>query len=216
MIRFIAYTDTDTPAMVEAKLELPLIDLRAIQLGFDPCANACDWPDWRLPPLQDEVAVLVEQGEGYMVLVGPETEVRDYLGRQGFKLTAESRYRDRLATVIRRRRVAGENDWRVLRVSSAQARGAAKRYSYYGVALYQLGLGKADGLPVLRCESGARSDRRSRSLAEKDADEKAAASGGLRYDGRLKIGETEAKWLLWILPESGEWSFDAEPKETQP
>lgn len=55
-----------------------------------------------------------------------------------------------------------------VRVSSAQARGAAKRYSYWGVARYEIRLSR-DGQPINVALERASSDRRSLRLAEQDA-----------------------------------------------
>jgi hypothetical protein len=53
------------------------------------------------------------------------------------------------------------------RVSSAQARGAAKQYAYYGVVRYQIQL-RADGVPTNVARGRASSDRRSLRLAQQD------------------------------------------------
>lgn len=55
------------------------------------------------------------------------------------------------------------------RVSSAQARGRAKRYPYWGTARYQIELSISDDRVVVRCCCRAHSDRRVRRLAELDA-----------------------------------------------
>lgn len=55
-----------------------------------------------------------------------------------------------------------------VRVSSAQARGRAKRYSYWGAARYEIRLSR-DGQPSNVALERASSDRRSLRLAEQDA-----------------------------------------------
>lgn len=55
-----------------------------------------------------------------------------------------------------------------VRVSSAQARGAAKRYAYWGAARYEIRLTR-DGQPSNVALERASSDRRSLRLAEQDA-----------------------------------------------
>lgn len=55
-----------------------------------------------------------------------------------------------------------------VRVSSAQARGRAKQYAYWGVARYEVRLG-AGGTLVATCVRRASSDRRSYRLAQNDA-----------------------------------------------
>jgi hypothetical protein len=57
-----------------------------------------------------------------------------------------------------------------VRVSSAQAQGRAKRYSYWGTAHYELCV-NSKGWPCNRVVRGARSDRRSYRLACQDANE---------------------------------------------
>jgi len=57
---------------------------------------------------------------------------------------------------------------KTVRVSSAQARGLAKRYAYWGAVRYQVQLSR-DGTPKHVALGRANSDRRSYRLAEKDA-----------------------------------------------
>lgn len=56
-----------------------------------------------------------------------------------------------------------------VRVSSAQARGNAKNYAYWGAVRYELRLRKSDDEPVLVACERASSDRRSKRLAYEDA-----------------------------------------------
>lgn len=65
---------------------------------------------------------------------------------------------------------------RVARVSSAQARGAAGRYPYWGAVRYAVRITRAGHLSSVALER-ASSDRRSIRLAEKDCDEMAAREG---------------------------------------
>ena len=55
------------------------------------------------------------------------------------------------------------------RISSAQAKGSAKKYPYWGVVRYEIRVSKT-GLPCLYAKERASSDRRSLRLAEKDLD----------------------------------------------
>lgn len=57
---------------------------------------------------------------------------------------------------------------RTARVSSAQASGAAKSYSYWGVARYHITTGARDGLPINVPVERAASDRRAWHLAYDD------------------------------------------------
>lgn len=63
-----------------------------------------------------------------------------------------------------------------VRVSSAQARGRAKRYPYWGAVRYQIRLSR-DGRVIVVPEERASSDRRSEILAWSDARDIAAAEG---------------------------------------
>jgi hypothetical protein len=87
---------------------------------------------------------------------------------------------------------------KTVRVSSAQARGRAKQWSYWGVARYQL-RETADARAVSNAVvSGASSDRRSRTLAQRDAE----AVG--RREGRVycsHIGKLSAALAREILEE---------------
>ena len=73
-----------------------------------------------------------------------------------------------LETIIRHIETAGPIA--AVRVSSAHARGAARRYSYWGVARYEISL-DASGNPCARCKRAAPSARRSIRLAGMDAQE---------------------------------------------
>lgn len=78
---------------------------------------------------------------------------------------------------------------KTIRVSVAQARGAAKRYSYWGASRYQIELTR-DGMPKHVALERARSDRRSHRLAEADAAAIAAR------EGRILV-----RWIHCILDE---------------
>lgn len=56
-------------------------------------------------------------------------------------------------------------------VSSAQARGAAKRYAYWGAVRYEVRLRKSDDEIIVTACERASSDRRSKNLAHRDASE---------------------------------------------
>lgn len=71
------------------------------------------------------------------------------------------------------------NEIKAFRVSSAQARGKAKMYAYWGVAEYSIVWSDKHAFPVSRALSRAPSSRRVRHLAESDADELAESSGGV-------------------------------------
>lgn len=79
-----------------------------------------------------------------------------------------------------------------VRVSSASARGRAGQYSYWGATRYEVCVGRS-GAPVYRALEAARSDRRSKRLADADARELAAREGRLFLaldPGRLSESET--------------------------
>jgi hypothetical protein len=91
-------------------------------------------------------------------------------------------YRERLSALL-----AQHGPIECVRVSSAQARGAAGRYPYWGAVDYQIRLGSRGRGPVLVARGRARSDRRSIRLAERDAERRAEARGAL-YLGQCDLG----------------------------
>lgn len=87
-----------------------------------------------------------------------------------------------------------------VRVSSAQAKGAAKHYAYWGAVRYEIGVNRA-GLPTNRALERASSDRRSRRLAESDAAAIAKEEGRLGCDRIGVIPEASCEsWLADIYP----------------
>ena len=66
--------------------------------------------------------------------------------------------------------LSAHGDIAAVRVSSAQAQGAAKAYSYLGAVRYVVTLAR-DGHPSLQPRERASSDRRSVTGAERDADD---------------------------------------------
>ena len=77
------------------------------------------------------------------------------------------------------------------RVSRARAKGAAKAYPYWGTALYRCRL-DARGRPSLQCTRAASSDRRSRRLAEQDAE----ATGRIVTRDLGRVSEDEARRIV--------------------
>ena len=91
-------------------------------------------------------------------------------------------------------------DIRAVRVSSAQARGAAKDYSYWGAVRYRVRLRK-DGVPTAQATESASSDRRSTAGAERDADELAVREDRVRVYGIGEVSQSEARQILaQVLP----------------
>lgn len=86
-------------------------------------------------------------------------------------------------------------DIKAVRVSSAQARGAAKAYSYWGAVRYVVTLTR-DGVPSMQAQERASSDRRSTAGAERDADDLADREDRIRIYG---IGRTSAREAEAIL-----------------
>lgn len=82
-----------------------------------------------------------------------------------------------------------------VRVSSAQASGAAKQYSYWGAARYELRLTR-DGRVVNVALERARSDRRSRRLAERDASEIAQSEGRVAIQTIGSVSNDECGYVL--------------------
>lgn len=72
---------------------------------------------------------------------------------------------EKLAAVVRQFGVVGS-----ARVSSAQARGNAKKYSYWGAVRYEIRLSK-DGRVINMATERASSDRRSEAKADEDLEE---------------------------------------------
>lgn len=82
-----------------------------------------------------------------------------------------------------------------VRVSSAQARGRAKKYSYWGAARYELRLTKKREVANLPLEA-AGSDRRADWLAYRDAKEIADSENRLMVQTIGRIGDDEAAEIL--------------------
>lgn len=86
-------------------------------------------------------------------------------------------------------------DIKAVRVSSAQARGAAKQYSYWGAVRYIVTLTR-DGVPSMQAQERASSDRRSTAGAERDADDLAVREDRIRIYGIGRTTAREAKAIL--------------------
>jgi hypothetical protein len=85
----------------------------------------------------------------------------------------------------------------LVRLSSAQS-GAP--YPYWGAPRYELALTK-DGHPAVRAQERADSERRSRRLAERDAQARAHAENRI-YVGQHRVGslrESDAERLLTLI-----------------
>ena len=82
-----------------------------------------------------------------------------------------------------------------VRVSSAKARGWAKRYSYWGAVRYEIRLTR-DGVPSAYSAGRARSDHRSESLAHEDAARLAEREGRLAGQWRGRLTEAECEDVL--------------------
>ena len=85
-----------------------------------------------------------------------------------------------------------------VRVSSAQAQGAAKRYAYWGAVRYELRLTR-DGHVANTARERASSDRRSLRLAERDASGIAASEGRIELGTIGRISERTATAVLVAL-----------------
>ncbi len=89
---------------------------------------------------------------------------------------------------------------RAARVSSAQARGAAKRYSYWGAVRYQIRL-TPHGPSSIATER-ASSDRRSKRLADRDCDELEDRENRIRVYTIGRLCEASANGILTQLDTS--------------
>jgi hypothetical protein len=81
------------------------------------------------------------------------------------------------------------------RVSSAQARGFAKKFAYWGVARYQIALG-ADGQPVNKVVSGASSDRRSLRLVTNDLEDVCSSEVRVKLNRIGHLSDLDAELVL--------------------
>lgn len=85
-----------------------------------------------------------------------------------------------------------------VRVSSAQARGAAKRFPYWGAVRYEIRVGR-DGTPSCVAIERASSDRRSRRLAEQDAERIAETEDRVECQRIGRLAEADAARVLqWL------------------
>jgi hypothetical protein len=82
---------------------------------------------------------------------------------------------------------------RTARVSSAQAKGAAKRYAYWGAVRYQVRLARKTGELINMPLERASSDRRSERLAALDVDALCEREGRAQLG---RIGKTPAA-VVW-------------------
>lgn len=90
-----------------------------------------------------------------------------------------------------------------VRVSSAQARGAAKQYAYWGAARYEIRLSR-DGQPINVALERANSDRRSRRLAQQDAAELARRERRVCCPEIGRLSEAAAARVLRALSASAD------------
>jgi len=87
---------------------------------------------------------------------------------------------------------------RAVRVSSAQARGRAKQYSYWGAARYELRLAR-DGYVIAVALERAPAARRARHLAAADASALAAREGRILCQAIGRLTEGQAEEVLSLL-----------------
>lgn len=85
---------------------------------------------------------------------------------------------------------------RTIRVSSAKARGAAKKFPYWGAVRYEVRLRKRDGAPVHVAVERASSDRRSQRLAEADAQSIASSEGRIWLHPIGEVSDANAQTLV--------------------
>jgi mRNA-degrading endonuclease toxin of MazEF toxin-antitoxin module len=96
--------------------------------------------------------------------------------------------------------VATQGPIATVRVSSAQARGAAKRYAYWGAARGEIRARKADGALTCLSIERASSDRRAKHLAADDADRIAELEDRIHYG---KIGQLDENNAVQVLRAMG-------------
>jgi hypothetical protein len=90
------------------------------------------------------------------------------------------------------------------RVSSAQARGTAKQYPYWGAVRYEIRRRKADGMPTAVACERASSDRRSERLAEADRDDLCELEGRIPISGIGALTDYECERVLAAITPSEE------------
>lgn len=101
-----------------------------------------------------------------------------------------------------------------VRVSSAQARGKAARYPYWGAVRYRIIVRQRDGKPSAVAEERASSDRRSQRLAESDAVDIALAESRIVIrSGRGRLGIHDLRWLATRV--AGAWRLPSEAADGQ-
>jgi hypothetical protein len=98
-------------------------------------------------------------------------------------------------TSILKRHIAKYGPIKSIRVSSAQARGAAKKYSYWGAARYEIIITKNGNISNIAIER-ASSDRRSERLAHEDADKIAIKEGRIHCQTIGRLSDKEIKNIL--------------------
>lgn len=99
------------------------------------------------------------------------------------------------------------------RVSSAQARGRAKKYSYWGVVRYELRLSR-DGRPINVALERASSDRRSERLVDQDCDALCDCEDRFRLQAIGAVGEHDAHDIMARLDPVGSARRDSRKTST--
>lgn len=98
------------------------------------------------------------------------------------------------------------------RLSTAQARGRAKRYQYWGVARYEIALARS-GEVISRALERASSDRRSYRLAEHDWNEVCERENRWPTSTIGRLSEDEAAEILANMHRvNGRWIYAPSPE----
>jgi hypothetical protein len=106
-------------------------------------------------------------------------------GRHGMQLDEHMRLVVAEGAIVAAMRRHAITEIPCVRVSSAQARGLAGRYPYWGAVRYVLRLRARDGRPTLYPQGRASSDRRSMRLAHIDAERIARREGRIVVAGGM-------------------------------
>jgi len=85
------------------------------------------------------------------------------------------------------------------RVSSAQAQGRAKKYSYWGAVRYEIRLRDKDGEVISVARGRARSDRRSQILVKKDLDNLCESENRVPIESIGRISDFECECAIRVL-----------------
>jgi len=113
-----------------------------------------------------------------------------------YKNPKQSEYFRILKNILLAHRIRTRGPISAIRVSSAQALGNAKKYSYWGAVRYEIRLRKRDNIPIAVACERASSDRRSYAYAVRDAEKIAEIEGRVMIKSIGALSEQEIQDCL--------------------